>query len=79
MNPIAHVSFEDKLYSVGDSMTLTCDSGYYMVSGDSTWTCQPDHTWSGQEPVCGKTLRAAHFNTSGVDLHYEKHDLYIYT
>ncbi|XP_078589882.1 uncharacterized protein LOC144870048 [Branchiostoma floridae x Branchiostoma japonicum] len=35
----------------GDSMTVTCNSGYEMT-GSSTRSCQADRSWSGDETAC---------------------------
>ena len=31
--------------------TFTCDPGYYLTGSDLR-TCQPDHTWSGEDASC---------------------------
>ena len=33
--------------------TYTCNDGF-CLEGDSMRVCQPDGTWSGDEPTCGK-------------------------
>ena len=34
-----------------ENCTFACDPGYYLTGSDLR-TCQPDHTWSGEDAVC---------------------------
>ena len=44
------VTFSSGVF-VGSRATYTCDSGY-LISGQSTRTCQGDGTWTGTAPTC---------------------------
>jgi CUB/sushi domain-containing protein len=37
--------------TVGSTATYTCNDNYQLM-GASTRMCQPDGTWSGEEPMC---------------------------
>ena len=37
--------------SLGTTVMYTCITGY-VISGESTRTCQADSTWSGSPPTC---------------------------
>ena len=39
-------------HDFGESVTIICDVGYYISSGDDERTCQNDGNWSGTEPIC---------------------------
>lgn len=47
------------IYSYGDQINYTCDSGYHMPSGTGTRRCQGfvainAYIWSGAEPECAR-------------------------
>ena len=37
--------------TVGSEVTYTCDPSF-SLRGDESRTCQPDGSWSGEDPVC---------------------------
>ncbi len=37
--------------SFGSEVTYSCDIGY-VLSGDTSRTCQPDGNWTGSDPMC---------------------------
>ncbi|XP_060076906.1 uncharacterized protein LOC132556510 [Ylistrum balloti] len=46
-----HFLFAEKSYGYGDSITLTCQSGYIM-EGSSTLRCRTDGRWDSDLPIC---------------------------
>ena len=39
-------------YSFGKKVTITCKSGFILMSGDKERTCQADGQWSGKAGTC---------------------------
>ena len=40
--------------SYEDTCSFKCITGYRLVSGSATRTCQSDKSWSGTEAKCGR-------------------------
>ena len=45
---------DDEALSYEDTCSFTCNTGY-VLTGNDTWTCQSDGSWSGNSVMCGRS------------------------
>ena len=60
--------------TLGSIATYMCDDGY-VLTGNSTRTCQADGTWSGDSPTCGESEWYISMSRCYLYIHY----MYLYT
>ncbi len=51
-----HCSRAGNDFTFSKKVTYSCDTGYEVLSGDDTRTCQANKTWTGQPIICSRNI-----------------------